>query len=90
MTPKPRKFADLRPHPLARPIENEEPIEKVVMRLFSSSADGLRVLGWMLTETGKCAVQNAPECALRENEGARRFVALIHQITQGSYVPSSS
>ena len=89
MTPKPRKFADFRPHPLPSTSSPEEPVERVIMRLFAGSPDGLRVLGWMLAETAKCAQRNADDRALRENEGARRFVAQIHEITQGSHVPNS-
>lgn len=88
MTPKPRRFADFRPQPLPAPIHDQEPIDKVVMRLFAGSGDGLRVLAWMLAETGKTCTPNADDRALREAEGARRFIAEIHQMAQGSYVPS--
>lgn len=85
MTRKPRRFADLRPQPIPDPIHDEEPIDKVVMRLFTASGDGLRVLAWMLGETGKTCQPNASDDALREAEGARRFVGTLHDMARGSW-----
>ena len=86
MTLKVRKFADFREPAIRTVVTDEEPISMVIMRLFASSADGRRVLAWMLAETGKVTPRNAPECALREAEGARRFIAEVHEITNGSHV----
>lgn len=87
MTPKPRRsFADFRNPVVQITPSNEEPIERVIMRLFSGSADGLRVLGWMLAKTSAPSPPNAEDRALREAEGARRFVTQVHEITQGSHV----
>jgi hypothetical protein len=80
-----RKFADFRQPVIQARATDEEPIERVVMRLFANSADGLRVLGWMLSETSAPCLPNAEDRALREAEGARRFVSRIHEITQGQH-----
>lgn len=89
MTPKARRFADFREPVIKRELSVEEPIERVVMRLFSGSPDGIRVLGWMLSRTAAVTPRNTPECALREAEGARRFIAEIHETVQGSHAPHS-
>lgn len=88
MTRSARKFADFRPPVLARPADSDEPVERAVMRLFSGSQDGIRVLGWMLSQTQKSSHPNAEDRALREAEGARRFVEQVHEIVQGSHVNS--
>lgn len=62
----------------------------VIMRLFAGSPDGLRVLRWMLSETSAPSAPNAEDRALREAEGARRFVAQVHGITTGSHVAHHS
>lgn len=84
--PKPRRFADFRQAPIQDTVSDEEPVEKTVMRLFAGSADGRRVLAWMLAKTSAPSAPNADDRALREAEGARRFVSLVHEITQGSHV----
>ena len=89
MTRSPRKFADLRGAPVTLVLTHEEPIDKVIMRLFTGSSDGLRVIAWMLNETAKPRPPNADDRALREAEGARRFVAEIQSMAQGSHVPHS-
>lgn len=90
MTPKPRRFADFRLPVIQEPVSDQEPIERVIMRLFAGSADGIRVLGWMLSETGKPCPPNSKARALRHADGARTFVSEIHEITQGSHVAHST
>jgi hypothetical protein len=63
----------------------EEPIEQVVRRLFCASTDGDRVLAWMIETAGRVTPPGASDCALREAEGARRFVANIRTLTQGDH-----
>jgi hypothetical protein len=80
----PRRFDALRARPAA-PVSTgeQEPIESVIRRLFVTSADGHRVLAWMLEETGRTTALNAPEAVLRDAEGARRLVEKIRGIIGG-------
>lgn len=80
----PRRFDSLRARPTA-PITTgeQEPVESVIRRLFVTSADGHRVLAWMLEETGRATALNAPEPVLRDAEGARRFVEKVRGIIGG-------
>ncbi len=86
MTHKVRRFSDFRQPIIPEPVSDQEPIERVIMRLFSGSPDGLRVLGWMLAQTSAPCPVNSEDRALREREGARRFVSELHEITKGSHV----
>lgn len=79
MAHPPRKWADLRAGVVTPPSSQDEPIEQVLRRLFCATTDGARVLDWMAETVGKVTPPNAPEAALREAEGARRFVAQLHE-----------
>lgn len=79
MARPPRKWADLRGEGVIAPPSADEPIEQVLRRLFCATTDGQRVLAWMTDTANKVTPPQAPECALREAEGARRFVARLHE-----------
>lgn len=91
MDRKPRRWADVRGvvEPPAQ-ANAEEPIEQVARRLFCASIDGQRVLNWMLETANRVTPPGAPDCALREAEGARRFVANIRALTQGDHAAKSA
>ena len=72
----PRRFDSLRAA-TARPASiasQEEPIESVVRRHMLVSADGQRVLAWLVDEVTAATPLGCSEAALRDAEGARRIV----------------
>lgn len=86
MAQPPRKWADMR-GVVEAPAQKstEEPIEQVLRRLFCATLDGQRVLDWMLETSHAACPPGASDCALREREGARRFIANIRVLTQGDH-----
>jgi hypothetical protein len=81
-----RKWSDMRgvvESPAQQTVE--EPIEQVLRRLFCATTDGQRVLNWMLEQSHAACPPGASDCALREREGARRFIANIRVLTQGDH-----
>lgn len=80
MARSPRKWADLRTAEPPAPSSTDEPIEQVARRLFCATTDGARVLAWMAETANRVTPPQAPECQLREAEGARRFVAKLHEM----------
>jgi len=80
-----RKFSDLRPRAAARVLRTQEPIEDVVARLMACP-DGHRVLDWMLLEAQAPTPGSVPdERALRQAEGARKFIAKFNAMAEGTY-----
>ena len=82
MTRPPRRFSDLRPAPLAAPTTDEPP-QRTVQRLFATTDDGKRVLAWLIEQTSAPSPHNASDAQLREAEGARRFIARVHDMAAG-------
>lgn len=82
MTQPRRKWADMR-GVVEAPAQRltEEPIEQVMRRLFCATTDGQRVLNWMVETSHAACHPAATDAALREAEGARRFVARVREMT---------
>ena len=84
MSSKPRRFDSLRaraPQPITS--GEQEPIEKVIRRLFATGADGPRVMAWLMARADEVTPLNASEAVLRDAEGRRRLVQDIRRIVFG-------
>lgn len=80
----PKTFASLRGRPAAPARAEEEPIELVFRRHMIASADGQRLLAWMRAEVEDATPINCSEAALRDAEGARRFVQKMLRMATAS------
>lgn len=83
MPPSIRTFRALRDGAL--PVEpTTEPIERAIERLFRT-ADGPRVLAWIVETTHAPCPPVADDRALREAEGARRFASNLRRTALGDH-----
>lgn len=70
----PRRFDNLRARAPQTVASQEEPIEAVIRRHLLVNVDGQRIVRWMLDKVQEPTPLNCSEAALRDAEGARRFV----------------
>lgn len=74
-----RTFDSLRGAPdKPEPADGREPIERVMRRCFAT-ADGERLLEWLIAEAFRVTSPNCSEAMLREAEGARRLVEKMRE-----------
>lgn len=75
-----RTFASLRGGNTIKPeASTDEPIRRVLKRVFAAG-DGRRVRDWMIAATHGPSPHGASDAVLREQEGARRFVAALCEL----------